>query len=95
MAFTKKEQRTYWRKDREKALDILGRNCFICGNNTNVLVFHKKDGKKHPNTNVARLALAEPGKFVVLCRHQCHMSIHWCMKFLNLQWEDIVKLATG
>ena len=90
MAFTKKEQRNYWRETRNLALDLKGRKCSICGKGNRVLVFHRIDGKLHSNTNVAKLVLEEPDEFTLLCRHQCHVSVHWCMKYLGMTWDDIM-----
>ena len=90
MAFTKEEQRNYWRETRDLALNLKGRKCFICGRSDKVLAFHRIDGKSHSNTSVAKLVLEEPDEFVVLCRHQCHISTHWCMNHLGMTWKDIM-----
>ena len=96
MAFTHKEQRSYWKKNRDGAFELLGNSCVICDRSDKVMVFHRIDGERHANTDTAKLVIAEPWKFTVLCKYPCHVSVHWCMIYLNMKWKDILeRLPSG
>jgi len=82
---------------RQRKRDIIGKkigsDCFFCGCVIR-LQAHRKDGKKHsslpnlPKRNLISELEQNSDKYVRLC-YKCHKSVHWCMKFMGLSWEQI------
>ena len=68
--------------------DYFGNKCFICGKERNKERFelHEKNGEKHISHPMNEYM--EKERFVLLCK-QCHRSVHWCMKYLNMSWERL------
>ncbi len=85
------------RKYKQKRLVIkskyLGESCYFCKRNQGGLQAHRKDGKFHKNldsiSNMKFESELKGGKYVLLC-HICHKSVHWCMYFLQITWDDIL-----
>lgn len=70
-------------------------NCFFCKfqpkEKGQWTVIHKKDGKEHkiPSSwNIKDLQMINPNDYVRLCG-RCHVNVHWCMKYLKMNWKDI------
>lgn len=86
----KKYMKKYSKKSTEKARkrvnDILGRKCYLCNRSPNRIYSHEIHGKKHPSGPF--YILNHIKDFVRLCGF-CHQKIHWCMKHLNMTWEEI------
>lgn len=76
-----------YRRKRREALKLLGSVCFFCGRDTKRMTIHEKSGKGHKGTAVY-LVFKFPDDFVLLC-YPCHKTVHWCMEYLNMTWEDI------
>ena len=71
---------------------IFGDKCFFCGFKHRQLI-HKKDGTKHKDFRSMRNeelleVKNKKNEYVRVCP-KCHKSIHWCMKYLNLTWNEI------
>lgn len=77
----------YKEERRREALRLLGGRCFFCGKIKKIR-FHKKDGKRHIS-DACLLVLKNPGKFVLLCVG-CHVGVHFCMRWLSMDWDEIV-----
>lgn len=82
------------RKDKERKeliRKILGVKCVICGIEKSDKVrvyYHEIHGKKH--STKPYYVLKNINDFVCLCYH-CHMSVHWCMRYLDMNWREIKK----
>lgn len=85
-----KNYKKYIKKMRQEALRILGNKCFLCGQNRK-LEFHKKDGQPH-NSGKAIGVLRNPEEFVLLCIQPCHRGVHFCLKFLDMKWEEFEEM---
>lgn len=75
--------------------DKIGNKCFFCGYVTR-LQTHRKDGTEHtslPNMSkkdmISELS-KNSNEYVRLC-YKCHKSVHWCMIYLGLSWEQIAE----
>jgi len=92
--------RTHHNKGKSERSDLFirlfGTRCFFCnfeakkGQWTSI---HKKDGEKHklPCTwSIKDLKNIEADDYVRLCG-TCHKSVHWCMKYLEMTWEEITE----
>ncbi len=85
--------RNYRKKIVEK---ILGNKCYFCGREGNEeyrLQSHRKDGKKHNNLGDGMPKVefdkeVNSGKYVRVCII-CHRGVHWCMKILGMNWDNI------
>jgi len=82
----------YRQRVREKANQVFGKKCFFCGHEVGRMPLHNKKGEKHPTDLTAREALKNPEDWVRLCKH-CHRGVHFSMNILEMDWEQIVKLA--
>lgn len=88
-------QRNIRKKKKELINKILGDRCLICGYN-NRLTRHQINGKKHKL--FSEMSIKELKKyieinyiyFVSLC-FKCHKHVHWCMKYLGMDWEEIIE----
>lgn len=69
---------------RKQAIKSLGNRCCICGRRKGIAL-HRKDGKKH-KTNAYLDVLRGSNHYVVLCRPICHIGVHFCMKYLKMDW---------
>lgn len=83
-----KKKRAKWKSD------ALGKACVICKIKSGIkLCAHRKDGQSHYDfnmfTNEEYKKAMESGKFVLLC-YICHKSVHWCMKYLGMDWKQIM-----
>jgi hypothetical protein len=66
----------------------LGNKCLFCGfESIQRNVAHEIHGKDH-HTKSQYYILNNLKDFVPLCRY-CHKSVHWCMKYLGMNWEEI------
>lgn len=84
------KQREYRKRKKEKALDLYGRACLLCGYlRVERLLWHDKSGEGHRGRPGYIEALKDPDKFVLLCR-VCHAGVHWCMKYLGMKWDEIM-----
>jgi len=72
----------------------LGKECFFC-TFTERLQCHRKDGTPHKRLESMRVSeftqAMRSGDFVRLC-FRCHKSVHWCMKYLHLSWQEIATI---
>jgi len=89
----------YRAKKRKMLEDAFGKQCFFCNiSYTTLMKIHRKDGTNHkelPQMGLKELKReieANRDKYVLLCG-LCHRSVHWCMKYLGMTWEDILLLA--
>jgi hypothetical protein len=84
----RQHEREVYHADAEKLRVYFGDLCFICrkqrGNERFEL--HEKNGEIHRKK--PSLELREKDRFVLLCK-TCHRSVHWCMEYLNMSWEQI------
>lgn len=83
------------RRLRERVGELLGNECSICERTDIRLVAHQMSGKGHNSsggTTSLKYAIDHPEEMVRLC-YACHKGVHWAMKYLNMTWEDIVKIA--
>jgi len=84
------------REKREFLLDKFGHNCIVCGKEQ--VALHNIYGDEHKDftdmswENVRVLVDSQKDVYKPLCKY-CHRSIHWAMKYLHLQWNDIEKLG--
>ena len=88
-----KDRVEHYKKTRKQTLILLGSVCFFCGREAKRMMIHEKRGKKH-KTSAVYLAIKNPDDFVLLCC-PCHRPVHWCMKYLNMTWEDIKFKSQG
>lgn len=72
---------------RQKVLDLFGNICFFCGACPKRLSFHEKFGKKHSSPS-SYLVLKNPDDWALVC-YGHHKGVHFCMKFLGMEWEEI------
>lgn len=88
---TYRQKQKKYRK--EQLVKKFGEVCSICGDNY-YLQIHKKDGKPHRQwgnmNNTEFWLLISSDDFVQLC-FNCHKSVHWCMYYLNMCWDEIKK----
>ena len=89
MAFTNKKKMSIWKRNRKRALKELGNKCVVCKRSVN-LIIHRKDGMPHPNTDTALLYFEEPEEYALVCKYPCHTGVHFCMKYLGMDWDDII-----
>lgn len=82
----RKVQRMRERRDALK--NEFGNKCIFCGI-SNGLEFHEINGKNH--SKALAYILRNKENFELL-DYNCHRSVHFCMKFLNLSWKEIVDL---
>jgi len=92
-------QRESGRRAREKRvsiiIDVFGPSCFFCSNEV-VRIIHRKDGRKHKLLSsmglgeLRRLIETEKDEYVRLCGI-CHKGVHWCMRWLGLNWDEIIE----
>lgn len=82
---------------RKEILDqIFGKLCIFCSYEKR-LVTHRKDGSPHKDfismtkQEFKRAITTDKNLYVRLC-FKCHRHVHWCMKYLNLSWEQIEKI---
>ena len=68
-----------------------GKNCFFCDWERSLLM-HEKHGRRHRDlTQMTKAEFAnvvEGDDFVRVCL-RCHKTVHWCMDYLGLAWEEI------
>lgn len=93
----KNENDKRWRRKeakKRKALikNSLGKICGFCNTQSGRLIAHRKDGVKHKyfyllSTSELKDEL-DSDKYVLVC-YLCHKGIHWAMKFLSLDWNQI------
>lgn len=91
-----KQSRKKWKKNRtqirqERITNKFGDKCAICNDNYRLQI-HRKDGEKHTvwismNNEEFELLIASD-EYVQLC-FNCHKSVHWCMYYLGMVWNDI------
>lgn len=70
----------------------LGDKCVIC-NGKKRLIAHRKDGLKHKKfyeLKIKNLDLELNSDNYVLICYNCHKGVHWCMNYLNLNWNQIM-----
>lgn len=95
--------------ERQKLYDeIFGNECLIChiGHKIlndklkrSVLQIHRIDGQKHeifidmPQYKLLEELTNHKNEYVRIC-YKCHKSVHWCMEYLGLNWEQIKSLVT-
>jgi hypothetical protein len=78
-------------KDKKRAMIIskLGDKCVICKKDR-TLILHNKLGIRHTGLMAMRLSDLKDAlvynHYVQVCS-RCHGCIHWCMKYLNMDWE--------
>jgi len=68
----KRKRREHYEKDREKILDLIGRECRICSSPQNIH-FHEMFGKPHENK--MKYIIEHYNDFVPLCKY-CHNGLH-------------------
>lgn len=74
-----------------------GKKCTICPNTRVVgrISCHRIDGQDHKNIDDMPFKDMEKElktrDYISLCT-SCHKSVHWCMKFFGLNWEQIIRL---
>ena len=55
-------------------------------------MIHRKDGAKHKRpkdmTNAEFNEFLKSDDYILLCC-ACHASVHWCMRYLKMTWEEI------
>ena len=90
-----------YRDKRKKAIEkIFGKYCLTCNferRERSFTIIHRKDGTEHTRitllsiTDIEKMKInGEKEKYVNLCG-RCHKSVHWCMKYLGMTWEEIEK----
>ena len=90
-----KEWNAEQRSRKSRVVDqYAGNSCLFCGY-VDRLVAHRKDGQAHKRfecmgENEHRAEFVS-GKYIRLC-FRCHKSVHWCMEYLGLGWEEIIDL---
>jgi hypothetical protein len=78
---------------RQYLLNHIGNTCNICNFNHRLRI-HKKDGNRHKDfremnwKELNDIITNHIDEYVTVC-HKCHSHIHWCMKFLNLNYDNI------
>lgn len=66
---------------------LLGKSCILCHREYHRIEFHEISGRKHP-TNPTYL-LKHVSDLRPVCP-RCHRGVHFCMKILQLSWEEII-----
>lgn len=90
----KTRDRQSWHKYQDKLHALRdktwGIQCAIC-HIRKAVHLHKKDGTKHGYClSELKKALAHPEQWIRLC-HWCHIGVHFCMNYLNWNWDTIEK----
>lgn len=66
----------------------IGKQCVFCKHSGRIY-FHEIHGKPHlANMNGLTYMRKHADDFVPLC-YNCHKAVHWCMKFLQMEWKEI------
>ncbi len=85
---------------REVLLSVFGTSCNICNFGKRICI-HRKDGNDHKDfwnmswEEINNIINNERDEYTSLC-YRCHKSVHWCMEFLKMSWDDIyVRLTQG
>lgn len=89
----KKRQKKYQQEKKQYLISIFGDRCKICGK-IGVMIIHRKDGK--PHKKIYNMSWEElkteienhKDEYVRVCGI-CHSGIHWAMKYLSLEWDNI------
>ena len=89
----KRKWNKHTREIKKNLLDkYLGIKCLFCSHKER-LIAHRKDGKPHKKLYELSVKSLEKeiskGQYVRVC-FKCHKAIHWCMKHLNMTWEEII-----
>ena len=67
----------YQRREHQKIFDMLGNECFLCGNDdVRVLELHHWNGKTKRDANYANWRKNDLADLVLLCGN-CHNLVHW------------------
>lgn len=89
----------YRKKRKDMQMNALGNICFICKRkNLSKPLAHRKDGVKHKPFGSMKMdhlkeSLASED-YVHVC-YICHKAIHWCIKYLHTDWNDIICLMNN
>lgn len=93
-----KDQKIWKEKDNKSKKEYLiskySDDCFIC-KLTDAYIIHRKDGKEHKKFGNLSLKQTKEelegheNEYVRLCMI-CHKGVHWCMKYQNLTWKEII-----
>lgn len=88
-----REYQLKWKRNmRMKIEERIGNKCRFCGFQGTLkrrISAHEIHGNSHSETPTYILNHSED--FVPLCKF-CHRSIHFCMRYLGLTWNDILQL---
>ena len=87
----KKYDKEWKEKQKSKALVALGNECIFCKSKKD-LCCHNIFGRKHGNGFIYSIVLKNPDEYIRLC-HRCHIGIHFCMKHLSLDFNQIKSMA--
>lgn len=73
----------------------LGIACCICGKTDVNLATHRKDGKPHKRLSCQGIGWIRTevtaANYARLC-YPCHKGVHWVMDFLDMSWDDVVRI---
>jgi hypothetical protein len=81
-------ERDRYQASAQKLKEYFGNYCFTCHKErkTERFELHEKLGNNHRKK--PWVEFAEKERFVLLCK-TCHRSVHWCMTYLDMSWEQI------
>ena len=95
----KVSQRLRAQTKRKFLLHYFGDTCKVCKFESRITV-HRKDGTSHKDfrnmswKELNTVVTADSDKYVSMC-HKCHKHVHWCMKVIRMNWDDIESRMTG
>jgi hypothetical protein len=84
------------KKKREYIFGIIGSHCIICEKKANTV--HRIDNARHKAfEEMSMLEVIEElsknhDKYAPTC-HNCHVNIHWCIRYLGITWEEVMDLV--
>lgn len=84
--YLSKKSKESIKRTRQKIAELLGIKCRICGEKERRLVCHEIHGEKHSTS--PSYILKQIKDFVRLC-YGCHQAVHWNMRHLSLDWDQI------
>lgn len=87
LEYMRRKSKEHHKKHNQIIDKQLGVFCLVCGE-TKTLHCHEIYGFSHQQGR--KYIVDHMEDFVRLCNY-CHQAVHWCMKYMNVDWKTIQK----